>query len=451
MTTTVTATAGADVRAVARFHAPLVAQAALLALAGPVLQSALARASSPHEATAAFWLAFSLATLAQSGALAVQQAGLAARRRGAPRRDVVRIAAVLGAGGSLVLALLAAASWQGGGPLRMVAAAPAVIAMAARVLLIMAPVPAFVAARGVLAGDLALAGHSAPLAWAGLLRLAVLWLALLPVAGSAARVVAGAAAAATCAVAVDLLLLARVRGRGHGREELLRPEAGTKVVATLMPVVGGLLVWTAIRPLVHAALGGLANPVDAWAAFGATLPVLMLAGAPVWCLSDVMLAAPRGVTGERPLLAYGATFAALVSVLLAAASWPPFGDPLLFGVFSVPPTLVPAVRGAMPLLAAVPLVLALRALAGAWLLRHGGADRVLTFAPLRLLVVLAAGMLAARLWPGTDGARLGVALVLLGDVADAALLLVSVARVRARRGRRAPDRSDEASPLREAA
>ncbi len=417
---------GRSVGAVARFHAPLVVQAALLAAAGPLLQHALARAADPSRQIAGFWLAFSLAGLLQAGVLAVQQAALAGRRRGvAEARLALGAAAVAAATSAALLGLGLLALFEpralGGCGIGI-----ALAGTAGRVLLVLAGAPPFLAGRGFAAGRLVAAGRSAPLAWAGLVRLVTLAVACSPVVLPAGDEAVGAARAVLVASVAECAVVAVFASRVPRSPAVAPERRGWRRVA--LPVVASLLAWSAVRPLVHSVLGGLAHPLAAQAAFGAVMPALMLVGAPLWALFDVTLALPRGRSALRAVRAWGCCCAAAATACFTVACWPPAGAWLLGRVMGVPGSLVPVVAAAVPWLALLPPILVVRAIGNAWLLRRGGFDRTLALAPARLALVAIAGWTVTRLAPATNGAALGVAMVVAGDALDAALVLMLATR-----------------------
>lgn len=422
-----TASFGHGTTGVARFHAPLVLQALLLALAGPTMQHALARASDPPTQTAGFWLAFSIAGFLQAGVLALQQAALAARQRGVAPGRIAAASAIVAALTALALAGLGGAAMAHPAALTWCGVGESLGALTGRVLLTLAIVPPLVAFRALAAARLVSAGRSAPLALAAVVRLAALAVFASPACIVPGREAAGVALATVGAVALECVVVMAAATRAP---EARAQDGGEGVpvswLAVAWPVVASLLAWTAMRPLVHAVLGRLDHAVEAQAAFGAALPLVMLIGAPLWTLFEVTLALPRGTHETGALLRHGAACAVAGSAFLMLGALTPLGHGLL-GMLGVPRALVAETSAALPVLALLPPVLVVRAIANALLLRAGGADRALAIAPLRLALAGGAGFACAQLFPAANGAVLGASLVVGGDVLDAAYVVLLLA------------------------
>ena len=95
-------------RAILHFYLPLALNAWLLALAGPLLNAAVTRASEPRLHLAAFWIAFTVLLLCQGICLIVHPvtAALVARRTSLGTIAIPSLLAGLGAGALRFDALL---------------------------------------------------------------------------------------------------------------------------------------------------------------------------------------------------------------------------------------------------------------------------------------------------------------------------------------------------------
>ena len=413
---------------IVRFHAPLVAQAVLLTLSGPLLGAIVARAAEPRLELAAFWLAFGIALFAQSVCLALQQSTVAFVRARAPLQGLTLAGIGIGLAASMLVLMLATTplgSWIFS---HAIPTSPRAAALAREVLRILAPVPLLVALRsigqGIAVGErrthwvalttaarllilsavfAGLVGHGA---WCGARTAA--WAVLLGIGTESMLVLASAIVLRR---RMDRLNVANATDMGApGANPVLRLAAPLAVAA---------LGWTATRPLLHAILGRLAEPEPAQAAFGVVLPWLLLAGAPVWALFEttLVLAPSAADTSAMRRFALGCSCALALGITVFAAS--PVRDAWLGLDRLHDAGLEHAVAAALPWLALSPILVSLRAVAQAVLVREERATWLFVLAPLRFVLVAFAGFALARAFPHLPGPVLAVALVLAGDAWDA--------------------------------
>ena len=468
MTVSTTAPDGAGrtplgVRAIAAFLGPLVLNAWLVTLVGPLLDAALGRAAEPRVHLAAFWLAFGVLLVCQSPCLVLQQVTAAARRRGEPLSAIALGALLLGAAAT-VLVLAVARTPLGDAVFRDVIPTPAHTAALARATLVpMALLPLLVSLRGLAGGVAVTARRTGLLASATLLRVLVLGgvataIVVLHAGGSAVSA-AWMLVATTAAESVFVTLAAGLRPRAPDAAAPARVRAAgiAPIVRLALPLAAASLAWTAARPLVGAVLGRLADPVLAQAAFGVVLPILFVSCGPLWAFLDVVLVLPHGPGDVRRVVRVAALASAGFAAAIVAMTWTPLGGLVLHRAFALPRDLEHVVRPALALLVLEPALLSARAIGQGLLLRAGRGGLLLALAPLKLAAMLGAGLLVAARAPHANGAVLALALFLGGDLVDAVLFAVAVRRTGAAavakpvRGEAAPPPASDAGPLQEAA
>jgi hypothetical protein len=408
-------------RGIGAFGAPLAANALLLALAGPLLNIIVVRAAAPTVELAAFWLAFSVTLLVASASQSVQPLTVMALRRGPGLRPAARVALATGLlSGAAVVVLSAGGDALFGG---LIPTSPRVARRAAEVLVVLAALPALVAARGAALGVATASGGTALVLGAALVRMAMLG----AVAGG---VLAGGSAGAldaavTLVAATAAETLVAVAGTWRAWRVGLRtgwsgsPRAHAALLRTGVPLVVSAAAWAATRPVVGAVLGRLDDPELAQAAFGALLPVLFLGCAPLWVLQDVCLVLPGDRAELRTTLKVAAGAAAASALMMAA--WVVVPAPGAWARVDGPhgPALRDAVMPALGWMVLMPFPLAARAVAQGMLLRAGRGGPWLVVAPLRLALMAGAGLAVAAWWPDAPGALVAVGLLLGGDVLDA--------------------------------
>jgi hypothetical protein len=147
----------------------------------------------------------------------------------------------------------------------------------------------------------------------------------------------------------------------------------------------------------------------------------MLTCAPLWALQEIGVVLPRTAADFGRIVRVAAAVTAVLTAGIAVLAFTPLGGLLLGAAFHLTPDIERAVVPALGLLVLEPAALATRALSHGVMLRARRTGAFLAFAPLRLAVMLAAGLATAAALPGANGAALGLALVVGGDVVDAAM------------------------------
>jgi hypothetical protein len=419
-------------RELVRFHAPLAANAMLLALAGPIVNLVLTRSGEPERDLAAFWIAFTVALFAQSACVALQPVTIALVSRRAAARPLLAAALIASGAASaalLALSLTAAGNWF----FRDVIPCAGPVATRAReVLGVLALLPPLIALRS-LAGGLAAARRDTHLiALTTAIRIGLLGLGaavivrLLPASGALAA--AWLVALGVCAD--TLLLSAAVLGRSSLR---VNPVRGARVafadVARLaLPLVIATLAWTATRGAVNAVLGALSGRALAQAAFGFLLPIVMVSCAPLWALLEVTLVLPRTRASFGRVLGFAALVSLAASAALAFATLTSLGQGWLLESFQLGPALRGVLLPTLGLAALAPPLVAARAIAQGLLMRARQTGVMLLSAPARFAVLLAVGFAAVRLWPQANGATLALSLLLTADAVEAVLLGLAAQR-----------------------
>lgn len=415
-------------RDVLRFYLPLVLTSQMMTLSTPVINLGLGRAHDPAHALASYAVGFTLAVFMNSPALVSNQAASALLRD-----EAASVRTLLGtflAVGLLVSAadLLLALTPLGDLVLQSVMGVPHDIAESAkRVLLVMSPIPALLAVRGVYHGVIMTAERTTLITLSTGVRLAllsaVIALLLAGVLGMPGEL-AGAAAllAGIAGETVIVVVTTRTSLRRHlARHRHLGSEGPADVLRFSLPLFVSAYVWTVQRPLINLILARSAEPKLALAAFGVVAPLVLLTASPLWALQPTTLVLPRTRADLRLLHRFswavsgGFSLALLLLAVLA-------GRPLLAGLHGLDGPLLAMTLAALPLLAGEPPLLALRSFAQGMLLRMKLAGAISRAALLKLVVLLGAGFLAVEGLGLQNGAAVGLGLILLGEAADMAVM-----------------------------
>lgn len=399
----------------ARFG-PLAVASLLGTAAGPLLNAILGAHADPARELAGFWTAFAAVLALESGCLALQSASTVMARAGMRPARLDRAALVVGGATSALVAMLAATAPGHAAWARLSPGSADVAAVAERALAGLALLPLLVALRAVSGGQLLAAGRTRAVANGAVTRVALLLIATLSTRSSGASGAATAALAVVLAAAAEVLVLRASLGRPAPTDA---PIPDRDLVRLAAPLAMATLVWTATRPALHAVLGHLADPDRAQAAFTLLIPVVMLAGAPVWTLQDLAVARPEAPGGRRRFVRHAAGVAAVVAVLLAGFAVTPGAAGWLAPGVTLPAALLADVRAALPWVALVPVLLTVRAVAQGELVRAGRTHVLPVLAPLRIGLVVLCGCAIAQAFPHANGARLGLFLWMAGDAFEA--------------------------------
>ncbi len=414
-------------RAIGRFALPLMLNAWLMTLAGPVLNVAIGRAAEPRMQLAAFWIAFTILLVCQCACLVTQQVTAAALHRRESFGAVATSSALIAVASALLVAAIAVTP-AGDIVFHRLIPTPSRTAMLAReVLLVLSVIPLLVAVRGLASGLAVYDRRTELLAMATFVRLLVLAAVAAAVVGlgwgTGAIPAAWMLVGATAAEAAFLATAAFLRARHPAAAEPAGERHGSlvPVLRLALPLAAASLVWTVARPLVGAVLARLAEPELAQAGFGIVFPILLVTCAPLWVFLDVAIVLPRSADDVRCVARFAALAALAFTAGVSALAWTPFGGRVLCFGIAMPPELARQVLPALALVAFEPLVLSARAVSQGLLVRSGRTAMVLALSPIKLVFMLAAGLLVARLAPYANGAALALALFIGGDAIDAVL------------------------------
>lgn len=398
----------------AKAYAPLAAAALLAALSGPVLNHALARSPHPAAALAGFWIGYSVLQLLEAACFVWQSTSLAFLEAPRARRRLTALALATGGATSCVVWLAGQPPVAGWVFRVLVPTSPEAALAAGDVLQALALLPALVAVRGVLAASVLRDGRGAAIPAGLLARLAVLvaW----PAAFPASAGVRGACEAVLAASAVELVVLALARSAARPHVAHLVPPAAARVAAVAGPLVLSALAWAALRPVLHAVLRRLAHADVAQARFGLVFAVFLALCAPVWALRDLAVLADGFGASRDAVRRFAGRIAAAASLAFAAVLVVAALVPGTHGAFGFGPGTGEFAWIALGLLALAPALVAARSPAqGALIARH----RTAAFAwvpAARLALTGALGFALARALPSADGAALGGALLLGGEI-----------------------------------
>lgn len=409
-----------------RFHAPLAFNAMLLALAGPILNVVIGRAADAGTELAAFWIAFTVVLFAQGVCGVMQQVTLAlSERRGTPG---ALAASALVVGLAAAGAVLAVASRPVSDAFFtfVIPCTPAIAARARQALVTLAVIPPLVALRSVAGGLIVASRRTHLVALTTLLRVGVLALgaamALRLGLGAGAR---AAAALLTLGVATDTAFMAAAALRQAGSHAFapLPSRASLRAIARLAgPLAVATLAWTATRGVIHAVLGHLPGAALAQAAFGVLLPLVMVSCAPLWALLELSLVLPRSRAAFVRVLGYAAAWSVAASAVIALATLTPDGQDWIANAFRLTPELRALLAPVLGFVSLAPALVAARAIAQAVLMRARCAGVLLATGPVRLVLLVAGGLLVAHRVPSVNGAALALALLLAADASDAVIL-----------------------------
>lgn len=419
-----TRVAAITVREIARFYLPLVLTSQMMTLSGPIINMGIGRSSDPTLNFAGYWIGFAILLFLQSPCMVVQQV-VAALVNG---YQSIRMLAM----STLALGLLASSSILavaltplGGGLLdSLIPTTPRVAELVRSVLLIFSPIPILITIRGIANGIALKEKRTVLIARATFIRLIVLssivaWMVLIGT-GSGAKAGAAAVVAGiffeTVAVALAVAPTVR-RQRREGAHDGPRLD-GRLIYRVAAPLIISAFVWTVARPLINAILGTLPDPETAQAGFGVIIPLVLVTCSPLWALQNVSLVLPETRADLNAIIRFAAITALGFSaaILLLAAS--PLRGLVLREVFQLTPALERLVAPAMLLAAAEPLFLAARSLSQGLLMKAKRTEAFLVFSPIKILLIGGVGYAVARLDPAVNGALLGTALFIGGDLFD---------------------------------
>jgi len=411
-------------REVLRFYLPLVATSQMMTLSTPVINLGLGRAADPAHALASYAVGFTLSVFLNSPALvSAQVSATLVREKSVGLRVLLLtfLAVGLAVGAvELVLGLTPA----GDVVLQDIMGIPTEVAASAkRVLVVMSPIPVLLALRGVHQAVAMTASRTLLITSSTLTRLILLsavvgalvagWLDLPGEIVGALALLSGIAGEALLMAAAAWLRL-----RGHVRDTWRRGDGGPREVLRFAgPLFVSGWVWTVQRPLINFVLARTATPTLSLAAFGVVAPLVLLTTSPLWALQPTTIVLPRDRQDLALLHRFSmavSAFFALALLALAVAG----GRALMVHVYELPGPLLRMVLPALAPLALAPMLMGRRAFAQGMLLRMKLSRTILRAALMRLLTVLGLGLLAVDVLGATNGAVIGVVLLLSGEAVD---------------------------------
>ncbi len=440
-----------------RFYAPLAATSLLLTVTNPLLAAALARTPDPAAALAGYGVAFALTGVLYSPALVFQQVAAARLLKGYPLAPVRHLALLTGIVLSLMSAAVSFTSLGGVVLSGAIGIHGTVFEEATSAMAFLWPVPLLTALRALHQGRLVAGHRTTPIAVATGLRTMVLALIAFALTAAAAGAWLGGAAF-TGGLLVEAAIVATRRtppapGRGAGAtgERAVAPphragyDDGTAtatpagwrtrhtaergLVMFAMPLMLNTLLWWSTPLFISAVLARTPEPDCSLAAFTVVEAIAWFVTAPVGQLQQAGIALVHERRGYVRVRLMAGGLALLAMGVLAVVSLPGVRETLLWSVFRLDPSLLEPAGMALPIAALYPLLYGHRQYHQGLFVRAGCSELVGRGAVLRIVVIVAAAPLL--LGPmGDNGARLGVALAVLGLAAEGVFLEI-LSRARA--------------------
>jgi Na+-driven multidrug efflux pump len=190
------------------------------------------------------------------------------------------------------------------------------------------------------------------------------------------------------------------------------------IVRVATPMFVSAMVWTIMRPLTNSILGRLPDPELAQGAFGFVLPLVFVTCSPLWAIQNVAIVLPETRKDLLAAIRFAVYTATFFSVAIMILTWTPLRSILLRQIFDLTPEMMETVRPAIFLIAFEPFLLGSRTFTQGLLMKAKRTGSMLVFSPIKVIVFLAVGIIVTTRYPGTNGAVLGTALLLFGDLFD---------------------------------
>lgn len=410
------------------FYAPLVLTSQMMTLSNPLINLRLSRTPDPQLHLAAYGVCFGLVVLFNAPLLVAPNAG--AGLLGGPRsyRRLWRALLAVGALTSaldLALGLTPLGDWAFQG---LLDCTPRVSDEARRVALAHSPIPLLLGLRGLRTALALRTERTRLLTQATALRLGTLslWLWLLPwflpvgAATAALALSLGIAAETAWVWWVTRGFVDELEGRGHEGADDIR---WGQLWSFAAPLVVAALSWTGLRPLINGILGRTTDSEAAQASFGVLHPLILLTASALWALQNTGQILASSPDRARVFLRFSLGMTGIFCALTFALGWvPALRAWVLTSVFPLPPDLLGYVDPAMRLLWLAPLGLGMRAAAKGMILSSGRTGIISVSATAYLLLAALAGGVTVGLHPAVNGAVLGVSLVVLVEMTEAAIL-----------------------------
>jgi len=406
----------------ARFYLPLVATSYLLTATNPLLAAALARTSDPATALAGYGVAFALIGVLYAPLLVVQQVAAARLLAGGDIASVRRFTLAVGLALSGVAALVAFTPVGVFAFERIVGVRDSILDEALSAMSALWPVPALTGLRALHQGRLVAGHRTNPIAWATSARTVV----LAGIAFTLTTTSAGAwlgAVAFTLGLAVEALMVALAPAGAGGRAAPteLESEGEDRLLSFSTPLMLNVLLWWSTPLIINSVLARTPEPDCSIAAFTVVEAVAWFLTAPVGQLQHASLAIVDGRAAYHRVRVYAASLAVTVTLVLAVLSIPALREAILWTGFRLDPSLLEPAGLAFPVAALYPVLYGHRQYHQGLFVRAGCTGLVGRGATLRIVVILAAAPIL--LGPmGTNGARLGVTLAVVGLLAEVVFL-----------------------------
>ncbi len=415
--------------------APLAFSAFVMNLEGPVVAAGLSRLPEPAIALAAFGVAFNLAVFVESPIISMLEGSIALVR---DRQSFLAFGLFMAAAG-LGLALLGfvfyftpAVDWFMG---RVLGAPPEVSREAAAAVRFLVLWPPLIGLRRFLQGIMVRFGRTKPIAWAVLVRLGVLgavvfWGPMVfPLPGAALGTLAEAVG-----VAAESLLVAWWSRPAVGRVLQEDPPRGPvpltsgAILRFYLPLVWMQVLLNAAPPVITAGIGRAPQPELSLAAWPVVNSTLNLVGSPLSMLQQTVIAVGRAGQGRR-VAGFILGAGSLGSGILSLLAFTPLLDWYLGGLLGLPARLVDFARPAVQVLAALPVLVGLRALLRGRLIARRRTGPV-GLAVTAYLVGLALLITALTLFTGLPGIMAAAPAVLGATLIELAFLGAGLGRSR---------------------
>jgi progressive ankylosis protein len=411
-----------------RFYLPLVATSYLLTATNPLLAAALARTSDPATALAGYGVAFALIGVIYAPMLVVQQVAAARLLRAGDLGPVRRLAMVVGLLLSGVAALVAFT------PLgvvifeRVVGVHDAILDQALSAMTALWPVPALTGLRALHQGRLVAGHRTGAIAVATGVRASVLAVVAFALTTTPVGAWLGAVAF-TAGLAAETILVTLADAPTPKLPERTEAEVDgeDRVLAFSTPLMLNVMLWWSTPLIISAVLARTPEPDCSLAAFTVVEAVAWFLTAPVGQLQHASLALVDCRAAHQRIRLYAGGLAVTVTVFLGILAIPSVREAILWTGFRLDPSLLEPAGLAFPVAALYPALYGHRQYYQGLFVRAGCTGLVGRSAVLRVVVILAAAPIL--LGPmGTNGARLGVTLAVVGLFAEAVFLEVMARR-----------------------
>lgn len=415
-------------KAVTRFYLPLVATSYLLTATNPLLAAALARSMDPATALAGYGVAFALIGVIYAPLLVVQQV---AAQRLLSVGDIAPVRRFTAVVGLLLSALAALVAFTPVGIWifrEIVGVQDAILDEALSAMTVLWPVPALTGVRALHQGRLVAGHRTRPIAVATGARTGVLAV----VAFSLTLTPAGAwlgGMAFTLGLAAEALLVAIAPAAVPVKPEAaeVEGEGEDRLLSFSTPLMVNVVLWWSTPLIINSVLARTPEPDCSIAAFTVVEAVAWFLSAPVGQLQHASLALVDCRAAHRRVQRFAFGLVVAVTAVMGILSIPAIREWILWNGFRLDPSLLEPAGMAFPVAALYPALYGHRQYYQGMFVRAGCTWLVGRGAILRIVVILSAA--ALLLGPmGSNGARLGVTLAVVGLLAEAVYLEVMARR-----------------------